>query len=82
MPIYEYVCSSCKKEFEIIQKFSDEPLTVCPDCSGMVSKKVSLGGFSLKGSGWYKTDYASKSESSSKNSSSCSGCCGGNCGQV
>ncbi len=57
MPLYEYKCLSCEKICEVMQKFSDAPLESCPDCQGSVTKLVSLGSFSLKGSGWYTTDY-------------------------
>lgn len=59
MPIYEYVCLVCKKEHEIIQRHNDTPLTKCPDCGGHMKKLISNTSFVLKGSGWYKTDYAS-----------------------
>lgn len=58
MPIYEYHCAACKKDHEIIQKFSDPPLTICPACGGKLEKKLSLSAFQLKGSGWYKDGYA------------------------
>jgi putative FmdB family regulatory protein len=58
MPVYEYKCAGCGKKFELIQKFSDEPLTTCPSCGGPVSKLISNTSFVLKGSGWYLTDYA------------------------
>lgn len=60
MPIYEYVCSTCGKEFEAIQKFSDAALTECT-CgeAGQVQRKLSLSAFQLKGSGWYKDLYGS-----------------------
>lgn len=61
MPIYEYQCLSCKKEHEIIQKFSDPPLTICPACGGKLEKKLSLSSFQLKGGGWYKEGYSSPS---------------------
>lgn len=61
MPIYEYICKDCGKEFEVIQKFSDKPIKKCIHCSGKVEKKISQSSFHLKGSGWYQTDYA-KSE--------------------
>jgi putative FmdB family regulatory protein len=64
MPLYEYDCASCKKVHEIIQKFSDAPLQTCPDCGQAVTKRMSLGSFSLKGSGWYTTDYKRKSSGS------------------
>jgi putative FmdB family regulatory protein len=59
MPIYEYECLNCSKHCEIIQKFSDEPLTICPDCGGEMHKLISQTSFILKGTGWYVTDYAS-----------------------
>lgn len=66
MPIYEYICQKCGKEFEVLQKFSDEPVKKCIHCSGKVEKKISSSAFHLKGSGWYKTDYASSSAESKK----------------
>ncbi len=60
MPIYEYLCQKCNKELEVVQKFSDEPLTTCPECGGELKKLISASSFILKGSGWYLTDYASK----------------------
>lgn len=61
MPIYEYHCLDCKKGHEIIQKFSDPPLTICPACGGELEKKLSLSSFQLKGGGWYKESYSSPS---------------------
>jgi putative FmdB family regulatory protein len=58
VPLYEYECGSCGLRFERIRKFSDPPLTACPDCGGTVSKLVSSPAFQFKGSGWYITDYA------------------------
>ena len=63
MPIYEYGCESCQKIHEVMQKFSDEPLTTCPDCGALVRKLMSRSGFALKGSGWYTTDYKSPAKS-------------------
>ena len=60
MPIYEYECLKCGKQFEVWQKFSDEPVKVCKYCGGPVRKLVSLSSFHLKGSGWYATDYKGK----------------------
>jgi putative FmdB family regulatory protein len=59
MPIYEYECLQCGKNSEVIQKFSDAPLSTCPDCGGRMKKLISNTSFVLKGSGWYVTDYAS-----------------------
>jgi len=61
MPLYEYKCHSCGKTFEVIQKFSDEPVTVHAGCGGEVEKLVSAPAFHLKGTGWYATDYAKNS---------------------
>jgi putative FmdB family regulatory protein len=60
MPVYEYRCHRCGKTVEIMQKFSDLPLSRCPLCSGKVSKIISNCSFQLKGSGWYVTDYKKK----------------------
>jgi putative FmdB family regulatory protein len=59
MPLYEYLCENCQKKFEVIQKFSDEPIQVCRLCGGgPVEKQLSAPGIHFKGSGWYITDYA------------------------
>jgi len=58
MPIYEYLCESCGKKFEVLQKFSDDPLLVHPDCGGKVEKLISTSALQFKGSGWYVNDYA------------------------
>lgn len=63
MPIYEYECTKCGHQTEVLQKFSDQPLTKCGLCKGKMRKIVSQSTFHLKGSGWYVTDYASKSNS-------------------
>lgn len=57
MPIYEYRCHKCGQTIEMMQKFSDAPLSRCPQCNGRVSKIISNCSFHLKGSGWYVTDY-------------------------
>ena len=58
MPMYEYKCQKCGHVFELIQRFSDAPLTVHEVCGGELEKLVSAPAFHLKGSGWYATDYA------------------------
>lgn len=58
MPLYEYKCHSCGKTFEVIQKFSDEPLKTHAECGGEAERLLSAPAFHLKGSGWYATDYA------------------------
>ena len=61
MPLYEYRCKSCKHRFEKIQKFSDDPIRVCPKCAEeAVEQMVSAPAIQFKGSGWYVTDYARK----------------------
>lgn len=70
MPLYEYDCETCQKHLEIIQKFSDAPLSICPECQGMLVKRLSLTSFKLKGTGWYNTDYRKPSTSSEKGKSS------------
>ena len=62
MPIYEYECTKCGGIQEAIQKFSDKPLKKCDHCSGKLRKVVSHSTFHLKGTGWYVTDYANKSQ--------------------
>jgi putative FmdB family regulatory protein len=61
MPIYEYECSKCGHHTEALQKFSDPPLKQCEQCHGSLKKVISQSTFHLKGTGWYVTDYASKS---------------------
>ena len=58
MPLYEYQCDACAHRFEVIQKFSDLPIDVCPKCGGAVKKLLSSPAIQFKGSGWYITDYA------------------------
>lgn len=58
MPLYEYRCSACGHELEAMQKMSDAPLTVCPECGEPALKKqISAAAFRLKGGGWYETDF-------------------------
>ena len=58
MPIYDYKCSNCEHQIEVIQKINDEPMIVCPECSKRSLKKlVSAPSFRLKGGGWYETDF-------------------------
>jgi len=59
MPIYEYVCAKCARRTEVIQGMNDRPPKSCPHCGGKLKKAASAPAFHLKGSGWYKTDYAS-----------------------
>ena len=56
MPTYQYTCTECGEPLEAVQKFSDEPLTVCPACGGRLRKVFSPVGIVFKGSGFYRTD--------------------------
>ena len=68
MPIYEYTCSKCGNRIEVIQKMSDKPLKTHAGCGGKLTKEISASGFQFKGTGWYVTDYARKSQPESKDS--------------
>ena len=70
MPLYEYQCTQCSERVEIIQKLSDPPYSPCPKCGAEMKKLVSAPAIQFKGSGWYKTDYASKPASSETKSES------------
>ena len=71
MPIYEYKCEHCNETFEVLQKFSDDPLTGCILCSeGPVKKLISASSFILKGAGFYVNDYASDSRKKAAESES------------
>ncbi len=68
MPLYEYACQKCGERVENIQKFSDPPYTHCPKCGGEMRKLFSSPAIQFKGSGFYKTDYASPSAKKSESS--------------
>ena len=56
--LYDYKCSNCGHEIEIIQKISDKPKIICPKCNSKSLKKlISAPSFRLKGGGWYETDF-------------------------
>ena len=57
MPLYEYKCKTCGDVFEVLQKFSDEPVSVHAECGGDVDRLISPSAFHFKGTGWYVTDY-------------------------
>ncbi|MGW4476453.1 FmdB family zinc ribbon protein [Nonomuraea sp. NPDC004354] len=61
MPTYQYVCNDCGQPLEVVQKFSDDALTVCPSCEGQLRKVFSAVGIVFKGSGFYRTDNRSSS---------------------
>ncbi|MEU1388481.1 MULTISPECIES: FmdB family zinc ribbon protein [unclassified Nonomuraea] len=64
MPTYQYACNDCGEQLEVVQKFTDDALTVCPNCQGNLRKVFSAVGIVFKGSGFYRTDNRSSSTSS------------------
>ncbi|MCQ1945533.1 MULTISPECIES: FmdB family zinc ribbon protein [unclassified Arthrobacter] len=56
MPTYAYACKDCSHSFDIQQSFSEDSLTVCPECGGRLRKKFNSVGVVFKGSGFYRTD--------------------------
>jgi len=77
MPMYEYRCDACGHTFEARQKFSDAPLSECPECQGAVKKLISQTGFALKGGGWYDQGYNSSAKPAACDSAGSSGGCAG-----
>lgn len=73
MPTYAYACKDCGHTFDAVQSFTDDALTVCPECQGTLRKKFGAVGVSFKGSGFYRTDSRSSSSSSVSSSSSSTG---------
>ena|SRR5438876_2940817 len=70
MPTYEYACRDCGRHIEVVQRFTDKALTVCPNCEGELKKVFSPVGIVLKGSGFYRTDTRPASASAGSSSSS------------
>jgi putative FmdB family regulatory protein len=70
VPTYQYACTQCGHAFEQFQSFSDDALTVCPECSGRLRKVFSAAGVVFKGSGFYRTDSRASSGSSKSGSKS------------
>src|SRR5215475_8832957 len=69
MPLYEYHCHRCGKNFEVMQKFSDEPLAVHDECGGELEKLLSAPALQFKGTGWYVTDYGRGNSNGKENKS-------------
>jgi putative FmdB family regulatory protein len=69
MPLYEYQCTNCGERVEILQRINDPPHGHCPKCGAEMRKLLSAPAIQFKGSGFYKTDYASKSAASSESKS-------------
>ena len=70
MPTYQYQCTECGEALEVVQKFTDDALSVCPACEGKLRKVYSAVGIVFKGSGFYRTDSRGGSSSSSSPASS------------
>jgi putative FmdB family regulatory protein len=64
VPTYQYACTECGDQLEVVQRFSDDPLAVCGACGGKLRKVFSPVGIVFKGSGFYRTDSRSGSVSS------------------
>lgn len=73
MPTYEYLCRACGHTFEIVQKMSDDPLTICPECGGELRKVFAPPAITFKGSGFYATDHGKKTKASTASSGGDSG---------
>lgn len=72
MPTYEYQCEKCGHQFEVSQRITEDPVEVCTKCDGHVKRLIAATNFILKGSGWYKTDYASPSMKAESKTKECS----------
>ncbi|MFI1397480.1 FmdB family zinc ribbon protein [Streptomyces sp. NPDC020681] len=72
MPTYQYQCTECGEGLEAVQKFTDDALTVCPNCDGRLKKVFSAVGIVFKGSGFYRNDSRGSSSSSAPASTSSS----------
>lgn len=70
MPLYEYQCTQCSERVEVIQRLSDPPYAHCPKCGGDMKKLLSAPAIQFKGSGFYKTDYASSKPASKSSDTS------------
>ena len=66
MPTYSYACTECDNRFDIVQSFTDDTLTVCPECSGKLRKLFNSVGIVFKGSGFYRTDSRGGSSTASE----------------
>lgn len=70
MPTYSYACKNCGHAFDIRQEFTDDALTVCPECSGSLRKLFGSVGVTFKGEGFYRTDSRASSAGSSSSGAS------------
>lgn len=70
MPTYSYACTECDNKFDVVQAFTDDSLTECPQCNGRLRKVFGKVGVVFKGSGFYRTDSRESGKSTSTSSSS------------
>src|SRR5690625_7492512 len=70
LPTYSYACTACDHRFDIHQEFTDDALTICPECAGRLRKVFGSIGVTFKGSGFYRTDHGSASSAAVKSDSS------------
>ena len=68
MPTYSYACTECDNKFDLVQAFSDDALTECPQCDGRLRKLFGKVGVVFKGSGFYRTDSREAAKTSSNGS--------------
>ena len=80
MPTYAYACTECDHRFEVVQSFSDDSLTVCPECEGRLRKVFNAVGVVFKGGGFYRTDSRSSTAGSSSSTSTSTGSSSGSSG--
>jgi len=73
VPTYQYACTECGHSFDIVQSFSDDSLSVCPECGGRLRKVFNAVGVVFKGSGFYRTDSRGKQSADTGSSSSGNG---------
>jgi len=70
LPTYQYACTECEHAFDQFQSFSDDSLTVCPECTGRLRKVFNAVGVVFKGSGFYRTDNRPEVKSSTETAGS------------
>jgi putative FmdB family regulatory protein len=73
MPTYEYACKDCGQHLEVVQSFTDDPLTECPGCGGQLRKVFGSIGIAFKGSGFYRNDSRSTSKAAASSGNGSSG---------
>jgi putative FmdB family regulatory protein len=73
VPTYQYACTECAHSFEQFQSFTDDALTVCPECQGRLRKVFNAVGVVFKGSGFYRTDSRASTTNGSSESRSSEG---------